>query len=150
MTNEAVFSFYREVAIAGADTGTTRTYALYLSGEPVGVLFGLFDRGTFCFLLLGYDLIRHQRLSLGNLTLDRSMRASLEAGDTIYDLTIGDHDYKTRFGARKMPLYEWHIARSLRGSLAVLAIQAEREAKRRLKAWFKEKTPTPTPAASDS
>jgi CelD/BcsL family acetyltransferase involved in cellulose biosynthesis len=150
MAMDAVFSFYRDVAIAGAESGSARTYALYLSGDPVGVLFGLFDRGTFCFILLGFDVIRRHRPALGNLTVEDTMRAALEAGDRIYDLTIGDHAYKTQFGADKIDLYEWHVARTVRGWLAVLAIQAEREAKRHLKPWFKRKIPPRTPAAKDS
>src|SRR5262249_4193381 len=47
MGNQAVFSFYRDMAVQGARTGTTRTYCLYLEDEPIAALFGLVDRSTF-------------------------------------------------------------------------------------------------------
>jgi CelD/BcsL family acetyltransferase involved in cellulose biosynthesis len=89
LDNEAVFSFYRQVAVNGAHDGTARTFCLYLSGIPVAVMFGLVHRGTFCLLLVGFDLARYRRLSLGLLTIEDTLRASIEAGDTVYDFTIG-------------------------------------------------------------
>src|SRR5262249_46760734 len=91
---DSVFSFYRRIAIEGAQAGTARTYRLSLSGEPVAVVFGLVHRRTFSLILVGFDIVRHRRLSLGLLAIEDTVRASIEAGDVVYDFTIGDHPYK--------------------------------------------------------
>jgi CelD/BcsL family acetyltransferase involved in cellulose biosynthesis len=137
--NEAVFSFYRRIAVEGAKDGTARTFCLYLSGEPAAIMFGIADRGTFSLILVGFDLARYRRLSIGLLAIEDTLRASFEAGDRVYDFTIGDYSYKTQFGGKASPLYEWHQARTLRGHAAVFAIALVREAKRVLKPLLKRR-----------
>jgi len=131
--NEAVFSFYRDMAVQGARTGTARTYCLYLEDEPIAALFGLAGRGAFLMLLLGSDLKRFRRLSIGLLAIDESMRAAFETGDAVYDFTVGDHPYKRQFAAETTPLYECHVSRTISGYGATLAITIVRELKRAVK-----------------
>jgi CelD/BcsL family acetyltransferase involved in cellulose biosynthesis len=83
--------------------------------------------------LVGFDLDRYRRLSVGLLAIEDTLRASLESGDAVYDFTIGDYAYKLQFGGEPTPLYERHIARTIRGRLAIFAIDAARETKRVLK-----------------
>jgi CelD/BcsL family acetyltransferase involved in cellulose biosynthesis len=135
--SEAVFSFYRRIAVEGANDGTARTFCLYLSGEPAAVMFGIVDRGTFSLILVGFDLARYRRLSIGLLAIEDTLRASFEAGDNVYDFTIGDYSYKAQFGGQPIPLYEWYQARTLSGHAAVLAITLVRETKRTLKPLVK-------------
>jgi CelD/BcsL family acetyltransferase involved in cellulose biosynthesis len=137
--SEAVFSFYRRIAVGGAKDGTARTFCLYLSGEPAAVMFGIVDRGTFSLILVGFDLARYRRLSIGLLAIEDTLRASFESGDRVYDFTIGDYSYKTQFGGKASPLYEWHQARTLRGYAAVFVIALVREAKRLLKPLLKRR-----------
>jgi CelD/BcsL family acetyltransferase involved in cellulose biosynthesis len=113
--NEAVFSFYRRVALDGARDGTARTFCLYVSGEPVAVMFGTVHRRRFSLLLVGFDLERYRRLSVGLLAIEDTIRASFESGDEAYDFTIGDYPFKLQFGARSSPLFEWHVPRGTRG-----------------------------------
>jgi CelD/BcsL family acetyltransferase involved in cellulose biosynthesis len=150
MSGEAIFAFYRRNAVEGAQLGTARTFGLYLDDEPVAVLFGLVDRGTFSFLLLGFDVRRYGRNSPGLLATEDSLGASFEAGDRVFDFTIGDHPYKLQFGAEMRPLYEWHIPRTMRGYLAVFLREAIREAKRVLKPLkdrWRSRRSTPAPSA---
>ncbi len=133
LDNEAIFAFYRRMAIEGANDGTARTECLSLAGEPIAVQFGLVRQGVYSMLMIGLDIARHARLSPGLLAIEDSMRAAVEAGDRVYDFTIGDHPYKSDFGAETVALEEWHRASTLRGRAAVLANAAVREAKRRLK-----------------
>ena len=133
LDNHAIFSFYRRVAIDGARPGTARTYCMYLSGEPVAVMFGLVHQRTFSLVLIGFNLLKYRRLSVGLLAIEDTLRASNECGDLGYDFTIGDYPYKVQFGARSKPLYEWRVAGTIRGRLAVLATEAVRETKRALK-----------------
>jgi CelD/BcsL family acetyltransferase involved in cellulose biosynthesis len=144
LDNEAVFSFYRQIAVEGAHAGTARTFCLYLSGVPVAVMFGLVHCQTFSLLLVGFDLTQYRRLSLGLLAIEDTLRASIEAGDEIYDFTIGDYPYKQQFGAKSIPLHEWHTARTLRGYLAVFGINLVRETKRLLKPLVKSRLRLPS------
>ena len=145
------------MAIEGAREGFARTECLLLSGEPIGVQFGLIQRDIYSQLLIGADIERHQRLSPGLLAVDASVRAAIEAGERVYDFTIGDHPYKQQFGAQAIPLHEWHRARTLRGGAALLGIALVREAKRTLKPLLKRSVPhgrnlrflPPTRAASN-
>ncbi len=150
LENEAIFSFYRRIAVDGAQEGTARTFCLYLSGEPIAVMFGVVHRRTFSLLLVGFDLVRYRRLSLGLLAIEDTLRASIEAGDSIYDFTIGDYPYKLQFGAQSMPLYEWHAAQTIRGYLAVLCIEVARETKRVLKFLIKGALRSPSVATAAS
>jgi len=133
LDNEAIFRFYRTMAIEGAQDGATRTELLSLAGEPLAVQFGLAQQGVYSMLMIGLDIARHARLSPGLLAIEDSIRSAIEAGDHVYDFTIGDHPYKLQFGGEMVPLEEWHRARTLRGHAAILAIAMLREAKRKLK-----------------
>jgi len=142
LEREAVFAFYRRIALEGATDGTARTFCLYLSGEPAAVMFGIVDRGTFSLLLVGFDLARYRRLSIGLLAIEDTLRASFDAGDRVYDFTIGDYSYKTQFGGEASALYEWHQARTLRGRATVLGISLLRELKRLLKPLVRRRNGT--------
>ena len=132
LDNEVIFTFYRRMAIEGARDGATRTQCLCLDGKPVAVMFGLAQRSVYSMLMVGLDIARHGRLSPGLLAIEDSMRAAIEAGDRVYDFTIGDHPYKLRFGGKAIPLHEWYQPRTVRGYAAIFGITLVREAKRKL------------------
>ena len=132
LDHEVIFTFYRRMAIEGARDGATRTQCLCLDDEPIAVMFGLAQRGVYAMLMVGLDIARHGRLSPGLLAIEDSLRAAMEAGDRVYDFTIGDHPYKLRFGGKATPLHEWYQARTVRGYAAMFAIALVREAKRKL------------------
>jgi len=138
LENDALFSFYRTIAIRGVNSGLTRTYCLYLSGVPCGVAFGLLHRKAFHLLLLGFDVVRYRRLSLGLLTIEDTLRATVEAGHSIYDFTIGDYPWKLQFGAASLPMHEWVHARSIRGQLSLFGTDVIRNVKRSLKTLVKK------------
>ena len=133
LDNDAIYDFYLRIATEGAHDGSARTHCLSVAGEPIAVIFGLVQRGTYSLLLVGFDAMRHARLSPGLLALEDTVRAAIEAGDTVYDFTIGDHAYKLQFGAEAMPLHEWHKARTIRGHVALLNLSLVRETKRTFK-----------------
>ena len=133
LDSDVLYDFYLRSAIEGARDGSTRTHCLSVDGEPIAVIFGLAQHGTYSLLLVGLDAGRHARLSPGLLAIEDTLRAAIEAGDAIYDFTIGDHGYKLQFGAEPVPLHEWHKARTIRGHVALLRIALVRETKRTLK-----------------
>ena len=95
----AYFEFYLGQALAGLATGSARTCCLSVAGTPVAVLFGLVHERTFSFLLLGFDQETYPRPSLGLLIVEDGIRHFLDEGLTTFDFTVGDHPYKTEFGA---------------------------------------------------
>ena len=139
LENDALFSFYRNIAIRGANSGLARTYCLYLSGVPCGAAFGLLHRKAFHLLLLGFDVARYRRLSLGLLTIEDTLRASVEAGHSVFDFTIGDYPWKLQFGAASLPLHEWVQTRSIRGQLSLFGTDVIRNVKRSLKTLIKKR-----------
>ena len=133
MDDDAVYRFYLRTALAGAETGTSRTYVLRVDGAPAGIVAGIVHAGTFHHLLLAYDVERHARRSVGLLASEDAIRAVLASGLGYYDFTIGDHPFKVQLGATASPLAEWHQAGSWRGRMALALHVAKREAKRWLK-----------------
>ena len=138
LDNEAIFRLYRHMAIEGAQDGSTRTERVSLAGEPIAVQFGLAQRGVYSMLMIGLDIERHARLSPGLLAIEDSIRSAIEAGDEVYDFTIGDHPYKLQFGAEMVPLDEWHRARTCAVMRRCSRSRCVREAKRRLKPLLRD------------
>ena len=132
--NDAIYDFYLRIAIEGARDGSTRTHCLSVAGEPIAVIFGLVQRGVYSLLLVGFDGERHARLSPGLLALEDTLRFAIEAGDSVYDFTIGDHAYKASVrrrrrsrstnGTRRVPFVDMS---------ALLNLSLVRETKRTLK-----------------
>lgn len=137
LQDPAYFEFYVGQALAGLTNGVARTYCLSVGGAPVAVMFGLVHERTFSLLLLGFDQETYPRPSLGLLIVEDGIRHSMAEGLTTFDFTIGDHPYKTEFGADVAPLFEAHWPRSALGWVSVLLAEVEREAKRKLKPYFK-------------
>jgi CelD/BcsL family acetyltransferase involved in cellulose biosynthesis len=105
------FEFYVDVAIAGQASGLSRTYVLSVDDVPVSVMFGVWHRKHFCFLLLGFDHVKFRNYSTGLLALESGIEDSIRRGDTIFDLTIGDEEYKRNFATRSVPLATWWFGR---------------------------------------
>jgi len=100
--------------------------------------------------MIGPDTERYKRFSPGMLAIEDSLRAAIEAGDQVYDFTIGDHPYKLQFGAEAVPLYEWHRAGSVLGRMALPVVALVREAKRALRPLLKPRKNVRSPAQASS
>jgi CelD/BcsL family acetyltransferase involved in cellulose biosynthesis len=104
------FEFYVDTAIAGARAGLSRTYTLFLDGQPIAGVWGLLHKREFLVILGGFDLAGYKNCSIGSLMFEQVARDCIERGDTSLDFTIGDEPYKQLFGAR--PTSMWMITRS--------------------------------------
>jgi CelD/BcsL family acetyltransferase involved in cellulose biosynthesis len=120
------FAFYLEIAIAGADSGFSRTYALTLNGETVAVVWGLHDRGAYLMLLSGFDQPRYGSRSVGALAFEDLAKTCIAEGDRLLDFTIGDEPYKRLFGARPSPLWTITAAGTPLGAVADALAAARR------------------------
>lgn len=104
LQEERYFDFYREIALAGAENGFSRTYKLALDNCTIAVIWGLHDRKKFLMLMAGFDFANYGRRSIGALAFQDLARDCIAAGDDVLDFTIGDESYKRLFGARPSPL----------------------------------------------
>jgi CelD/BcsL family acetyltransferase involved in cellulose biosynthesis len=123
LQEECYFTFYREIAIAGASSGFSRTYTLTLNGQPVAVMWGLQGRSAFLMLISGFDHQRYATRSVGALATEELAKACIAERDRLLDLTIGDEPYKQLFGARPSPLWTITAAGTPLGVIADALIE---------------------------
>jgi CelD/BcsL family acetyltransferase involved in cellulose biosynthesis len=124
--------FYVDVAIAGEDTGFSRTYVLSVNGRTAAVLFGVCHRGRFCFLLLGFENQMFRNHSAGLLALENAIEDCIRRGDDVFDLTIGDEAYKRDFATRSVPMSVFWFGRKPLTRLAPAALSLARRVRARL------------------
>ena len=110
--------FYSDVAVRGAAAGLASTWQLKAGAEVVAVVFGLTHQGRFYYLLIGSDYDRFGQYSPGLQMYDAIMRDWSRRGGTCFDFTIGDEDFKMKFGTSPTPIYAFVQARGPVGGLA--------------------------------
>ncbi|MPV88089.1 GNAT family N-acetyltransferase, partial [Georgenia ruanii] len=130
LQDDACDAFYRAAARESVTDFLGRLVALEVAGEPVAVAFGLADHTSELFMLVGYDVERLARCSLGQLIVDELVRDAIGRGQRHFDLTVGDEPYKADFGARPRPLFEVRLRRTPVGAVGVLARDAYLGARR--------------------
>jgi CelD/BcsL family acetyltransferase involved in cellulose biosynthesis len=124
LSDHRFFEFYVDIAISGQAADFSRTYTLSVNGAIVAVLFGICHRGRFCFLLLGFDMENFRNFSTGLLALEDAISDCMRRGDEIFDLTIGDEEYKQNFATRSVPMSVHWFGKMPWTSLAPLALTA--------------------------
>ncbi|WP_439408342.1 GNAT family N-acetyltransferase [Bradyrhizobium sp. DASA03076] len=119
--NDAAHSrFYRDVARRGVVEGYAVISALVCDEGIVATAFGVRYGATFYLLRIGNAGKRWANCSPGLLVTERTMAALHAQGVRRFDLSIGNHDYKRRFGAEPLPLTDVTVALSWRGLPFVL------------------------------
>ncbi|KRQ06332.1 GNAT family N-acetyltransferase [Bradyrhizobium manausense] len=119
--NDAAHSrFYRDVARRGVSEGYAVISALVCDEGIVATAFGVRYGATFYLLRIGNAGKRWANCSPGLLVTERTMAALHAQGVRRFDLSIGNHDYKRRFGAEPLPLTDVTVALSWRGLPFVL------------------------------
>ncbi len=110
--------FYRDVAIRGASEGLAGTWRMRAGDDTVAIVFGLTHGGRYYYLLIGCDYERFGRYSPGLQMYDAVIKGWMEKGGTCFDFTIGDEDFKMKFGTTATPIHAFLIAHGLAGRLA--------------------------------
>src|ERR1700730_16412277 len=114
--NEIYASFYREFAIAGAKSGDAITYVSYLNGKPVAVLLGVAFADECHAVLIGADIERLGKYSVGMQLLYRIVKLRFDIGLHRLDLGLGNTGYKSMFRVEEPTLHNFTSARSLTGA----------------------------------
>ncbi|MBR0834673.1 GNAT family N-acetyltransferase [Bradyrhizobium manausense] len=120
LNDEAHARFYRDVARQGVAEGYAVISALVCDDGIVGTTFGVRYGATYYLLRIGHAGRQWANCSPGLLVTERTMAALHAQGVRRFDLSIGNHDYKRRFGAKPVPLTDVSVALSWRGLPFVL------------------------------
>jgi CelD/BcsL family acetyltransferase involved in cellulose biosynthesis len=89
-------AFHGDFAAAALKRGWLRLWFLELDGNPVASWYGWRLGGRYSYYLAGFDpgWARH---SVGFVLLAHTIRSAIEEGAQVYDLLLGDEQYKSRF-----------------------------------------------------
>lgn len=115
LNDEAHARFYRDVARQGVAEGYAVVSALVCDEGIVATTFGVKYGATYYLLRIGHAGKLWANCSPGLLVTERTMAALHAQGVRRFDLSIGNHDYKRRFGAEPVPLTDVSVALSWRG-----------------------------------
>jgi CelD/BcsL family acetyltransferase involved in cellulose biosynthesis len=115
LNDEVHARFYREVARRGLAEGYAMISALVCDEGVVATALGVRHGATYCLLRIGHGGDSWSSCSPGLLVTERTMAALHAQGVRRFDLSIGNQDYKRRFGAEKIPLTDVSVALSWRG-----------------------------------
>jgi CelD/BcsL family acetyltransferase involved in cellulose biosynthesis len=96
--SERFRDFVRDMVVELVPQGLAEVWELRHEGELVGVEVNLMDATRYYSWMGAYEpAVAH--LGLGKLAIGESIRASIAAGPTYYDLMVGDEEYKYWYGA---------------------------------------------------
>ncbi|MGY4499173.1 CelD/BcsL family acetyltransferase involved in cellulose biosynthesis [Bradyrhizobium sp. GM24.11] len=122
--------FYRDVVRSGLGDGYAVVSALICGDEIVATTLGLRHGAHYSLLRNTNAGGQWSNCSPGQLCIERTMAGLHRQGVRHFDLSIGNNDYKRRFGARPLWLTDVRIALSWRCMPQVLRARAVRELKR--------------------
>ncbi|APO56545.1 GNAT family N-acetyltransferase [Bradyrhizobium diazoefficiens] len=108
--------FYRDVARQGVADGYVVISALMCDEGVVATTFGVRHGATYFLLRISHAGDSWSSCSPGLLVTERTMAALHAEGVRRFDLSIGNQDYKRRFGAEKVALTDASVALSWRGA----------------------------------
>lgn len=115
LNDETHARFYREVAREGLAEGYAVVSALVCDEGIIGTSFGVRQGATYYLLRISHGGDSWSSCSPGLLVIERTMAALHAKGVRRFDLSIGNQDYKRRFGATRAPLTDVSVALSWRG-----------------------------------
>ena len=116
LNDDAHARFYREVARRGVAEGYAVVTALVCDEGTVATAFGVRSGATYYLLRISHGGNAWSSCSPGLLVIERTMAALHAGGVRRFDLSIGNQDYKRRFGAERAPLTDISVALSWRGA----------------------------------
>lgn len=116
LNDDAHARFYREIARQGIAEGYAVISALVCDEAVVATTFGVRFGASYFLLRISHAGDSWSNCSPGLLVTERTMAALHAEGVRRFDLSIGNQDYKRRFGAAKVALTDVSIALSWRGA----------------------------------
>lgn len=125
-----IAGFYDTLARRNVETGAVKVASLSIGEEVVAVGYGVVAPGRITYLRLANCYGVLAPFSLGLLVTEHMIRAAHQAGIRLFNFGIGEYEFKKRFGARQLALFDIVIPRTVRGYVAVAALQIRRRLSR--------------------
>jgi CelD/BcsL family acetyltransferase involved in cellulose biosynthesis len=120
LNNGACAGFYRDLVTRGIKDGYVIVSALRCDEGVMATSLGIRQQKNFIFLRISNAGRRWSHCSPSRLIIERTMAALHQQGGRQFDLSIGNYDFKRRFGAAQFPLTDVSIALGWRGIPYVL------------------------------
>ena len=133
LDDEIYAAFYEQFAIEGAKSGDALTYISYLDGKPVAALLAVAYADECHAVLIGADIERFGKYSLGMQLLYRIVKLRFDQGLHRLDLGLGNTGFKSLFRVEETTLHNFTSARSLAGSAVALVYHHAKPLKKALK-----------------
>lgn len=124
-------AFYRNLADVPAQDGTVTMTALVAGETVVAALLGLRNADDYIMVRISNAEGEWANASPGKLIIDRSMAYLHGRGHRAFDFSIGDYDYKRRFGVEPTPLVDLVAPLGWRGLWATAESRARNFVRRR-------------------
>jgi len=128
-------AFYQELASGAQAWDAVAVCALQVGDTPVATHWGMIFRGRYYWLMPGYEAGTWARYSSGRVLMQHMIEWSIAEGLSVFDLTVGDEDYKKAWADHSLDLHEWVAPRTLKGRAPVLKRRAREWA--RSQPWLK-------------
>lgn len=116
--------FYRTLIERSLGSGEVLVSALMAGDEVVASLLGIRDAETYVMIRISNASGRWSNCSPGRLIIERTMAALHAEGCRSFDFSIGNYDYKRRFGVTPIPLVDLTESLGLAGIPATLRAAA--------------------------
>lgn len=135
-------AFYRKLIATGLGSGDVVMTALTCNEEIIAALLGIRDGARYVMIRISHAGAAWSNCSPGRLVIERSMAHLHGLGCREFDFSIGDYDYKRRFGVDTIPLVDnvtalnWRALPNAARSDAVQWLRRHPELDRHVRRWF--------------
>lgn len=111
----AVRAFYRTLIKTGLPAGKVQMTALLVEGKTVAANLGVISGNELVYLRVANEFGDWARHALGLVVTELAISEAQRRGIRTFDFTMGNYDYKRRFGAIEMPLQDLVLPLNWRG-----------------------------------
>jgi CelD/BcsL family acetyltransferase involved in cellulose biosynthesis len=132
-------AFYRNLVRDGVGHGYAIVSTLKVGDEIVATLLGIRTGARYVMIRISNAGEKYANCSPGRLIIERTMAALHQQDVREFDFSVGNYDYKRRFGVKRLPLVDLSAALSWRGWPWALRDRMVRSVRNhpRLDAWLK-------------
>jgi CelD/BcsL family acetyltransferase involved in cellulose biosynthesis len=125
--------FFLDLATGPQSGRLTHLSHIQVGDAIAAANFGLVFRGSYNYLLAGYDDGELARFGPGSIQLLEMMRYAIEQGIKVFDFTIGDEPYKREWCDSELHLYDYVAPTTMRGFVVAAPMLAKRVLKRQIR-----------------
>ncbi|SON54807.1 Protein involved in cellulose biosynthesis (CelD) [Hartmannibacter diazotrophicus] len=129
LDNPNIGAFFRDLAVAGAASGRTSMTTIDFDGATIATFLGFTYRGRFNGIITTMGGNQYRRYSPGLCNMVSTQDLCKEEGLEVFDIGVGAHAYKARFGGTPLDLFEYHTPLTLRGHLPAIKRRLVRDAR---------------------